>query len=92
MPKFVVRVELRRASSENYEELHEKMQRRGFNREIVGQDGKRYRLPDAEYVTEKDGSAYGIREEVRAIADSVVETNFVLVTQAGEMSWFLDQT
>ncbi|QFT84935.1 hypothetical protein FIU88_08100 [Halomonas sp. THAF12] len=91
MPKFVVRVELRGATSEHYEELHEKMQRREFSREVVGSDGGKYRLPDAEYVAEKPATAYQIREEVRAVADSVVRTSFILVTQAEELSWVLEQ-
>ncbi|WP_064702770.1 hypothetical protein [Halomonas caseinilytica] len=89
MPNFVVRVEMHSASAEHYEMLHEKMEARGYKREMQGSDGRTYRLPDAEYVTTKSYPIDAVRDEALAMADSITPESFVLVTQAEKISWFL---
>ncbi|SJK83762.1 hypothetical protein [Halomonas elongata] len=89
MPNFVVRVEMHSASAEHYEMLHEKMKARGYKREAQGTDGRMYRLPDAEYMATKSFSADDVRDETRAMADSIVPGSFVLVSQVEQVSWFL---
>jgi hypothetical protein len=50
MGQFTVRVELHRAStSQDYEELHEAMEAKGFSRTFVSNDGDTCHLPTAEY-------------------------------------------
>ena len=53
MANYIARVELHGATDEeDYEELHENMEQRGYSRTILGGDGIRYQLPDATYVME----------------------------------------
>lgn len=53
MAKFTVRVELHDANSEDYDNLHKKMEAKGYSREISS-NGKTYQLPSAEYICEKN--------------------------------------
>ena len=46
---FSVRVELHRATDEDYEQLHAAMEQAGFSRLIASDDGVVYHLPTAEY-------------------------------------------
>ncbi|MFZ5272565.1 hypothetical protein [Enterobacter asburiae] len=90
MADYTVRVELRDANSEDYELLHEKMGAKGYSREIQGDSGEYFQLPPAEYVATKDLTAIQVREEVRAIANSI-KNNRILVTQSEGRTWYLDQ-
>jgi hypothetical protein len=53
MANYLARVELHKATYEDYEALHEAMRQRGFVRTIVANDGKKYQLPTGTYVAEK---------------------------------------
>lgn len=44
MSDFTIRVELHNADSDDYEALHEKMNAKGYKKEITT-DGKTYKLP-----------------------------------------------
>ena len=89
MDKFIIRVVLHSANSENYERLHELMAAKRYSRQIEDVSGQIYQLPDAEYYAEKTLSAESVREDVRKLADSVVPGSFVLVTKADDISWYL---
>lgn len=52
MANYLARVELHKATYEDYETLHEAMRQRGFSRVIVANDRKKYRLPTGTYVVE----------------------------------------
>jgi len=52
MANYLARVELHKASHDDYEVLHGAMKQRGFLRVIVAGNGKKYRLPTGTYVVE----------------------------------------
>ena len=83
MSKFTVRVELHNAESSHYEDLHDKMERNNFSREITGSSGTEYHLPEAEYVysssTEDESD---VASKVKEIADSIKKRSGVLVTKS----------
>lgn len=89
MANFTVRVVLGSANGEDYQQLHELMAASGYSREITGDSGKVYILPDAEYDASKDLTTQEVREEVRAIVSQVKQEYTVLVTRAYSRSWFL---
>jgi hypothetical protein len=47
MSYYITRVELHYANYADYENLHAVMQRAGFSRVFVGDDGQTYHLPTA---------------------------------------------
>ena len=49
MTNYIVRVELHRATEEDYERLHDAMERQGFVRWVISDDSAPYRLPTAQY-------------------------------------------
>lgn len=53
MAKFITRIELHNAGSDDYEKLHEEMEKEGFEKTITSSDGKEYSLPDGEYHYDK---------------------------------------
>lgn len=83
MSDFTIRVELHNADSDDYEALHEKMNAKGYKKEITT-DGKTYKLPTAEYVCSKDLSASEIRDDVLRIANSIKPKSDVLVRSLTE--------
>ncbi|KAJ9430492.1 MULTISPECIES: hypothetical protein [Enterobacterales] len=89
MAEFTVRVELHGATSDDYEKLHESMGARGYSREVISDDGQWFNLPTAEYVASKSYTATQIRDEVRVVASAISQSNWVLVTESKERSWYL---
>ncbi|ADV98796.1 hypothetical protein CQP30_20260 [Yersinia pestis] len=90
MSDFTIRVELHNADSDDYEALHEKMNAKGYKKEITT-DGKTYKLPTAEYVCSKDLSASEIRDDVLRIANSIKPKSDVLVTKSNGRAWSLSK-
>ena len=87
MEKFTVRVELHKAESDDYEQLHEKMKSKGFSREITGSSGTTYHLPAAEYIYESSTESTGeVAGKVKKIADSIKNNSGVIVTQSAGRS------
>lgn len=84
---FTTRVELHRAHEDDYDVLHEAMERRGFSRLITSGDGVTYHLPTAEY----DYSGNTTRSQILQLAKSAAsETNkkyAVLVTESRGRIW-----
>ncbi|MDU5828533.1 MAG: hypothetical protein E6Z60_16660 [Mixta calida] len=89
MARYIVRVELRGADSEDYESLHEKMEARGYSRDIQDFDGTVFRLPTAEYTTLKNSTVDNIREEVKWVAGSVRPNYYLLITEVADIAWWL---
>ena len=89
MSDFTVRVVLHNADGEDYERLHELMAARGYSREITGDSGKIFKLPDAEYNASKDLSVEQLRDEVMEVAEQIKKHYHVLVTQAITRAWYL---
>ncbi len=90
MTNYIARVELHRATEEDYERLHDAMERLGFVRWIIGDDGVAYRLPTAQY--HMANTSLGTRdawERANIAANSVKPrpTPWVIVTQAAGTLW-----
>lgn len=52
MANYLARVELHKATYDDYEVLHGAMSQRGLSRVIVSNDSKKYRLPTGTYAVE----------------------------------------
>ena len=85
MAKFTTRVELHDADDSDYDELHKYMREEGFTRTIEG-DGKRYRLPPAEYNRVAELSCDEVRSAAVRAAKKTGKTHGVLVTE-GTRCW-----
>ncbi len=87
MSTFIIRIELHGAEPEDYEELHEKMEGEGYQRQIIADSGNEYQLPDAEYIiyAATGLSVTDIAQAVYKIADSVKANPGVLVTEAANI-------
>jgi len=68
MANYLARVELHKATSEDYETLHEAMRKRGFTRFIVSSEKKKYRLPT--------GTGLGWCQHRRCVSASVAHRTF----------------
>jgi hypothetical protein len=62
MPTFTTRVELHGAALADYERLHQFMAEARFYRTVVGDDGREYRLPEAEYSSQGELSVFDVRQ------------------------------
>jgi hypothetical protein len=71
MATFVVRIALRHADWHDYVNLHEAMESVGFNRTILGDDGRRFHLPDAEYCVQ--GTSLK-QDQIHALAKNAAST------------------
>lgn len=88
MPAFTIRIELHKATGEDYDKLHKKMEADGFSRTITSSDGKEYHLPTAEYAFKHDTmSAAEVRDKAYAVAKAVKDKPAVLVTESARRSW-----
>lgn len=84
---YVTRVELHGASYEDYQNLHGAMQRAGFSRLIVGNDGQTYHLPTAEYAIVGDYDVAAVRAAAATAATTTGKTFAVVVTKGASVSW-----
>lgn len=93
MDKFTVRVELHGLHHEHasYGLLHAEMEKEGFSRIIVGNDGKEYDLPPGEYNKLGRYTGEQIRQSAaRAASATVKGTKFafaILVTPSTGRYW-----
>jgi len=86
MARFTVRVELHNANSEHYAQLHKKMAAQGFS-DIISADGRRYRLPPAEYNFDGNATRDQILQKAKVAAGSVITKFAVLVTESNGRTW-----
>ncbi|MEM7927245.1 hypothetical protein Q4R04_15755 [Morganella morganii] len=91
MSEFTVRVELHNGDADDYESLHQKMEAKGYSKEITHSSGETYKLPSAEYVTSKNATSSEVRDEVVKIATSVRKNPDVLVTKSSGRAWSLSR-
>lgn len=84
---FTVRIELRDHKQGDYDNLHEKMEIKGFSKTIITDDNERYFLPDAEYYYSGKETRGDVLKKAYDIADSVRKNPKVLVTQADGIRW-----
>jgi hypothetical protein len=72
MANYISRVELHSASYEDYETLHGAMQRQGYSRTIVGDDGATYNLPTGTY--DVSGTTASLAQALNAAEAAAKET------------------
>ena len=90
MTRYTVRVELHDADDDDYESLHEAMEKKGFVRWVESNDGSKYRLPTAEY--NMDSSTLDrsqVLDRAKAAAESVKPkpTPWIVVTESAGRNW-----
>lgn len=93
MASFTVRVELHNADSDDYANLHKKMEAAGFSRTITTTSGEVYHLPNAEYSYTGNKTTEYVRDLARDTAKKVKANPAILVTKSdGSRRWSgLDQ-
>lgn len=67
MAEFMVRVEIFKADSEDYADLHKNIEALGFKRTVPGNNGA-LRMPPGTYFGSSSLTAHQLREKLRAIA------------------------
>jgi len=90
MADYTVRVELYRASDEDYARLDTTMEKAGFSRFVTGGGGACYQLPTGEYsLAAPAGESAWIQASTRELADAVKPNPRILVTEAVARAWSL---
>jgi hypothetical protein len=84
---FMTRVELHDATWSDYTKLHEAMRTQGFGLSIVGDDGKSYALPPAEYWYDGAITRDDVFSKGKSAAGSVKSSYAVVVTEAVSSTW-----
>jgi len=85
MPRFITRVELRGAKSDDYEKLHNAMEKKRYSRNITSGDGITYHLPLAEYYRYGAGpTRRQVQSDAQEAAATVWKKCYLLVTDTGE--------
>jgi hypothetical protein len=83
MPKFTVRIQLRKSKPADYDDLHVVMEEAGYKRTLFyGKNKPKKQLPDAEY--RRTGSQLtrdGVGRRAFELAESVKPNPMVLVTE-----------
>lgn len=87
MPRFTTRVELHNGDADDYETLHDAMERKGFSRTIAGGNGRTYQLPTAEYNFDGDGTRESVLGKAQKAADSTGLKHSILVTESAGRTW-----
>jgi hypothetical protein len=88
MAQFIVRVELQRATGEDYSRLHAAMEQCGFSRTIRGADGNTYVLPTAEYERAgEDLTGDQTHNDAWRATASVSQRFSILITEATRITW-----
>jgi hypothetical protein len=88
---YLARVELHNANYQDYERLHASMQKRGFLRTIVGDNGKR-QLPTGTYLVQGSGVPLeGAYSAAEAAANETGKTFWVIVVDWDSARYRLPQ-
>lgn len=87
MSNFIIRVVLHDASLTDYVSLQKKLAAFGVVDVVLATDGKRYKLPPAEYIYSGNESAEVVRQACVNTASSTGRKFSVLVTQALNIVW-----
>ena len=89
MHSFTVRVELTPSAGANYALLHTAMERNNFRRTITADDGRVYRMPEAEYDIIGNFDRTQVLNMAAAAMQSINLTGHILVTQSAGRTWRL---
>lgn len=87
MATFTTRVELHHADEDDYEILHEAMERKGFSRLITSEKGTSYHLPTAEYNYIGSATRDAVLAAAKAAATQTKRKFAVLITESQRRTW-----
>jgi hypothetical protein len=87
MPSFTTRVELHRATNDDYDTLHEAMEGEGFSRTISTSDGATYHLPTAEYNRSGNLTGNQVLTSAQRAAKKTGRKAAILVTESAGRCW-----
>jgi hypothetical protein len=87
MSTFITRVELHHATEADYERLHSAMAQQGYARTIMSDDGRRYRLPWAEYCAVANWTLEEARTAAANAAASTGRSFAVLTSLTNGVAW-----
>lgn len=85
--KFLTRVELHAATSDNYDTLHSKLAVAGFSRTIKSDQGVSYSLPTAEYYCESALSVAQVMEIAKGCANATGRNSMVISVRRSQAAW-----
>ncbi len=89
MTQFTTRVELHNTpNGADYEKLHSAMEKEGFTRTIISDDGITYHLPTAEYNKEGDYTKEQVLNSAKRAANTTGKTSSILVSQSNARIWY----
>lgn len=91
MSSFTTRIELHKATDDDYEILHAAMAKAGFLRTIKDSEGKTYKLPTAEYNYEGEITRSQVFEKAENAAISTKKGYWILVTQSAGRTFKLEE-
>jgi hypothetical protein len=88
MAQFIIRVELQRATGEDYGRLNSAMEQCGFSRTIRGADGNTYVLPTGEFERGgEDLTGDQVHSDAWRNVASVSQRFSILITEAARITW-----
>ena len=88
MAQFIIRVVLKdNATWDDYTRLASALAARNITDVITADDGRRYKMPPAEYQCTANMDASGVRQIAEAAISTVGKRYAVLVTQSQGSSW-----
>lgn len=79
MSDYLARVELNATTEEEFEQLHEAMEKRGFFRTIQDDNGAAYHLPDETYVIQNTNMTSTAAHDAAIAAAQETGFEFVLI-------------
>jgi hypothetical protein len=72
MAKFMTRIELHDADSNDYETLHLEMQKKGFDKTIKDNVNKEYHLPNGEYYFNKPIQVHLTKDDYEIVLEKAI--------------------
>jgi len=84
---FSIRIELHGGRAEDYAALHVAMEKCGFRRYVVADDGRAFALPIAEYAGTFNATIKDVTDTAGVAAASTGRPYSVLVAEAQQQMW-----
>lgn len=87
MSSYLVRIVLHDGNWDDYEGLHQHMERVGFSRQILADSGVWYHLPQAEYLVQGDFSFEAVIQAAAQAAELTGKRHSVFVSDVKSFRW-----
>jgi hypothetical protein len=95
MAKFITRIELHNADSNDYETLHSEMKEKGFDKTIKDDHNKEYYLPNGEYYFNKPIQEHPTKEDYEIVLEKALKAaektkkEFSIITSRADVfNWY----